>query len=1047
MSRTRNAGRKPAAHAVSRPHDSAETQADHAADTVARGGSVSGWSFGSVPAEASVHREEKGAAPKDDEKLKDAATKVGEAALETKTGKELQQQVKDAPLVKQATKFLESTTGKVVAGGALALGVGGLAAAKAPLPFQAPAIPLDSVTPGLSAKVTVEGPLNAPTFVGLSLSYKEQGAKGKGGPTQSEQIAADVARLRAEQEMFKPKAQKDQEKADEQAAVARLLANQANRFGSSTLLPLAPGAQPKTVDVPKQTNTEQPKEKDETPVQREPATAESQDSHEGAALDTSGVDAAVRGGGRQLDASTRRSMEARFGYDFGAVRIHDHAAAVGAASDLSATAFTVGEDIVFGSGGYDPSTAEGRHLLAHELAHVVQQRSSGPGAGERLHRRSVFESIGILLGLAEGTWSDQELHGYLDALTTKGKIDGSYDADNKARAVVRRWKQASPGFDLLGAQKALLIDEMLDGPTTGDDEECILDLLELSDASDLRTVFADAQKRMAALDSDIDGDNHDRLDAFVAARFKGGRAELQAGRVEVVGDTVPAAAPAYGFDPTTFDARLDTDRTASEVIALLDRYSADDRNKALDHLIHQVWPRSKSELGRARAESFADGATEAQKIAIFERTQPVRDRVAKTEQVLQHYFLAQVPATKADLTKSTKPVDPALAAEVREVLRPYQYAAEAKADEEVIELDEEPKAEPKVEPKLEPLLKGKTPDRPEKKPERAAFHDPEKYRGEVETALPGIIDAYYAKNVTDRGPRAKMDEIEAMAVVAKSETDAVFGQFYDQSKHPELKGDRKGKPGNLHFWYDTAERELKAMGPFERRQLATSWVLYYFQADSTIRLLNDKYNASPLFDKRDVAQNDEAKLLTKIAEKITKDAKTVTKLVETRRGWGGMASGRNIFVDLFHDANTEKDRKECWDMFQTLVHEYCHTLVHGKYEEFAKSFGTTSEQWNTLIEGVDCVLDEVVWAHVAPKVTDPALRKVVEGEAHAKLPAMDVPKPGRYPSYEEAFRLVGLVGISNIYAAYFLGLVDRISVPKDKTPKKPAKAPAKAGKP
>ena len=58
---------------------------------------------------------------------------------------------------------------------------------------------------------------------------------------------------------------------------------------------------------------------------------------------------------------------------------------------------------------------------------------------------------------------------------------------------------------------------------------------------------------------------------------------------------------------------------------------------------------------------------------------------------------------------------------------------------------------------------------------------------------------------------------------------------------------------------------------------------------------------------------------------------------------------------------------------------------------FAKSFGFDSPEWNTLIEGVDCVLDEVVWAAVSPRTTDPALRRAVEGEAHAKLPPLNVP--------------------------------------------------------
>jgi hypothetical protein len=87
----------------------------------------------------------------------------------------------------------------------------------------------------------------------------------------------------------------------------------------------------------------------------------------------------------------------------------------------------------------------------------------------------------------------------------------------------------------------------------------------------------------------------------------------------------------------------------------------------------------------------------------------------------------------------------------------------------------------------------------------------------------------------------------------------------------------------------------------------------------------------------------------------------------------------------------------------------------------------------------------VVWARIEPKVGEPKIRRVVEGEAHSKLPPLEVPPPARYPSYEEAFRLVGLVGVQSVYAAYFLGLVDRISVSKDAAAKAAKAAKAKKG--
>ena len=72
-----------------------------------------------------------------------------------------------------------------------------------------------------------------------------------------------------------------------------------------------------------------------------------------------------------------RQMSTRFGHDFSHVRIHTDSAADAAASAVRASAFTFGEDVFFRAGRYEPGTPEGRHLIAHEFAHVVQQRLSG----------------------------------------------------------------------------------------------------------------------------------------------------------------------------------------------------------------------------------------------------------------------------------------------------------------------------------------------------------------------------------------------------------------------------------------------------------------------------------------------------------------------------------------------------------------------------------------------------------------------------------------------------------------------------------------------
>lgn len=77
--------------------------------------------------------------------------------------------------------------------------------------------------------------------------------------------------------------------------------------------------------------------------------------------------------GQPLDAGTRAFMEPRFGYDLGQVRVHADARAAESADALNALAYTVGNHVAFAARNYAPDTESGRHLLAHELAHVVQQ--------------------------------------------------------------------------------------------------------------------------------------------------------------------------------------------------------------------------------------------------------------------------------------------------------------------------------------------------------------------------------------------------------------------------------------------------------------------------------------------------------------------------------------------------------------------------------------------------------------------------------------------------------------------------------------------------
>ncbi len=84
-----------------------------------------------------------------------------------------------------------------------------------------------------------------------------------------------------------------------------------------------------------------------------------------------------RGGGQTMDTSTQQQMSSSIGADFSKVKIHTDNNAIRMSQQLNAKAFTNGADVYFNQGQYNPESSEGKHLLAHELTHVVQQSGGG----------------------------------------------------------------------------------------------------------------------------------------------------------------------------------------------------------------------------------------------------------------------------------------------------------------------------------------------------------------------------------------------------------------------------------------------------------------------------------------------------------------------------------------------------------------------------------------------------------------------------------------------------------------------------------------------
>lgn len=314
------------------------------------------------------------------------------------------------------------------------------------------------------------------------------------------------------------------------------------------------------------------------------------------------------------------------------------------------------------------------------------------------------------------------------------------------------------------------------------------------------------------------------------------------------------------------------------------------------------------------------------------------------------------------------------------------------------------------------------------------------YADDLRTAITAIIDELYLAVAKSRSEAAHADpenvypllEIERVANASKRETDQVFGGF--AAATPPFKADGPGGEGNLHdAWQQNQAKNEKERGR-DKRARARDFVFYLFQTERRIAAVNQAHNADPQFAG---SGNEEGRLQQEVAAEIVGVPEVLQSLLEIDRGWDAVTDASGVNVQLFRPEKVpvptfdpyRTDRTAMWDFFQTCIHEYLHTLPHVQYELYIEELGNNSSAANTLDEGVDSLLTEIVWSDVEPRTGTQPLRMEVEGPYYNPDVAPEIPdiRDQRYASYDEAVELVSLVGIHNLYAAYFLGHVDKIA--------------------
>jgi hypothetical protein len=163
----------------------------------------------------------------------------------------------------------------------------------------------------------------------------------------------------------------------------------------------------------------------------------------------------LRSPGRPLDTETQTFFEQRLGHDFSRVRVHTDEQAARSAQEVNALAYTVGRDISFGSGQFAPDTEAGQKLLAHELAHVVQNGNCYTAAN-RLQRQVLPHRPAVRQHETMSTpgpkdLSDDQLESYAKQLYAELRSSGSLQEpslllDQAIRELITRTTRRARGL-------------------------------------------------------------------------------------------------------------------------------------------------------------------------------------------------------------------------------------------------------------------------------------------------------------------------------------------------------------------------------------------------------------------------------------------------------------------------------------------------------------------------------------------------------------------------------------------------------------------------
>jgi len=671
----------------------------------------------------------------------------------------------------------------------------------------------------------------------------------------------------------------------------------------------------------------------------------------------------LRSPGQPLDAQMRAYMEPRFGHDFSGVRVHTDARSAESARAVNALAYTVGRDVVFGTGQYTPHVNAGRKLIAHELTHVMQQRDAGvPGyltvgeTGNAMEREAEVASQSILTDDSQ-------------------RFPTVRLQSNSSLRLVRQACPALPGSGPAAAGSARHFVQLISGRHVGD-----LSGADVNVREDVLSVLTNLNRLWSISNADFTAEQ-----AQVSARPANQRlapadiprtiAALQRNEEVSINDQVALSLLGITLSASVSELRAN---------AKADVYRLQDA-------LHANWNITNHDYGveRARVNAGPDpvnnsdipatlrglvcfkagfvGGTSRHGGVLAGTGTPTAQQTANRNAALITPGTQTTTTTVGGVTTVTRQgfVD---TKSVGGVNRTYRQDLWHEMDAWVGSVFIQSQA-----------LLG---------------------RPRIGGSAPGDVSAF-----------------EPIGDAAKRSVDHAFGT-YGQF------GPRFHSGGNL---LDASQRSGNAENMID----------YLVDNQAELGVVRARHNAdhSP--------GRPELTIATQFKTDYVADGNNRHRLEIIDQGWPALNSGGVVSIQPFVGATPAATRSVRWNAFQTMIHEYFHSLNHPNYYRYARQLGGDSE--SVLVEGGASLMTDHAWSRISPTIsTDASLRAAVEGHPAAFTPSVISPITNAHyhPQFEQARDIeTAIGGQPNFQAAFLTGRMELIGYQQAT----PASAAAAAG--